>query len=241
MLKNNPDQVAASNAPDGGADFAISTPNSGSYDPTFGTRPIHSYVGLELAYAFFNRELFGGKLPPCLITFQRTRGAYGYFSGDRFVNVADPAEVTDEIALNPIHFGKQTPIKVLSTLVHEMAHLWQHHNGKSSRGRYHNMQWAKQMIDIGLVPSDTGKPGGKQTGDRVGHFIRDGGPFDRACREFLARDTTLLYQDGAYRERADDEGARRNDRGDVASAPRNGHRPQGGGAAREGRIFLQPF
>ena len=29
---------------------------------------------------------------------------YGYFSGDRFASTDTPAEVTDEIALNPAHF-----------------------------------------------------------------------------------------------------------------------------------------
>jgi hypothetical protein len=51
---------------------------------------------------------------------------------------------------------------VLSTLVHEQAHLWQHHFGKPGRGRYHNREWAAKMVEIGLIPSATGEPGGKQ-------------------------------------------------------------------------------
>jgi hypothetical protein len=223
MLTENANQVVQFDARDLArprTKLTIEAQDFPAYDPNFGSRPFHTYIGLQLAYDLFNRFLFGGKLPPCLITFQRKRGAYGYFSGDRFVNVRDAGDVTDEIALNPIYFAKQSPIDVLATLVHEQAHLWQHHFGKPSRGRYHNRQWARMMIEIGLVPSDTGKPGGKQTGERVSHFIREGGPFDRACREFLARDTTLLYQDSAYGVRADDEGAVRERERKTASKTR---------------------
>ena len=101
-----------------------------------------TYSSLTAAYDFFSRELFGGQLPPCLITVQRHKGAYGYFSGKRFVNVADPEEVTDEIALNPTRFAMRSPEEVLATLVHEMVHLWQHHFGKRPRRSYHDRQWA---------------------------------------------------------------------------------------------------
>ena len=71
-------------------------------DPTRTT-----YQGLTEAYDFFNERLFGGRLPRCLITMQRQRGAYGYFAGKRF-GTRDGQEVTDEIALNPAHFRSRT-------------------------------------------------------------------------------------------------------------------------------------
>jgi predicted SprT family Zn-dependent metalloprotease len=181
----------------------------GAYDTNTLLRPSQTYESLDSAYAFFNAELFGGMLPPCLITLQRIRKAYGYFSGARFVNVNADDEVVDEIALNPLHFAKETPNRVLATLVHEMAHLWQFHFGKSSRGRYHNREWARKMNAIGLVPSDTGKPGGKPTGERVSHYIREGGPFDSVCSAYLAANGALLYQDRAYCVREGDDAAAR--------------------------------
>ena len=96
-----------------------------------------TYKTLDDAYRFFNLRLFGGALPGCLITMQRSQQAYGYFAGGRFGSV-DGAEVTDEIALNPSHFHKRTVEQSLSTLVHEMTHLQQHHFGKPSRAGYHN-------------------------------------------------------------------------------------------------------
>src|SRR5262245_32979605 len=102
-------------------------------DPAMIANPIRTYTSLDAAYDHFNRALFGGALPPCLITMQRRRGSYGYFSGGRFARLAAAAEVTDEIALNPATFARRTPREILSTLVHEMVHLWQHHCGAPGR------------------------------------------------------------------------------------------------------------
>ena len=148
-------------------------------DPTRST-----YDGLTEAYDFFNARLFGGRLPRCLITMQRQKAAYGYFAGGRF-GAVDGTEITDEIALNPSHFRSRTTEESLSTLVHEMTHLEQHHFGKPSRNGYHNKQWAALMHAVGLVPSSTGAPGGKETGQKVSHYIAGGGPFDVACAELV--------------------------------------------------------
>src|SRR5450756_2278696 len=84
---------------------------------------------------------------------QRHKGAFGFFSGERFVNTTNPKEITDEIALNPAHFATRKPDEVLATLAHEMVHLWQHHFGKQPRKGYHDKQWAAKMFDIGLIPT----------------------------------------------------------------------------------------
>lgn len=39
---------------------------------------------LQAAFDHFNRLLFEGELPPCLITLQRKANCYGYFSHKRF-------------------------------------------------------------------------------------------------------------------------------------------------------------
>jgi predicted SprT family Zn-dependent metalloprotease len=159
-------------------------------------KPTRTYSSLDAAYDHFNRELFGGLLPPCLITMQRHKGAYGYFSRERFASL-DTQEVTDEIALNPAHFASRTPTQTLSTLVHEMVHLWQHHGHHPSRNGYHNKEWATKMREVGLIPSSTGQPGGQETGQRVSHYIEDGGRFDQACTAYLATAPAILYHDRA--------------------------------------------
>lgn len=153
-----------------------------------------AYGELSKAYDFYNRALFGGRLPQCLITLQRTKGSYGFFSGDRW---ASGRSTADEIALNPSHFSQQGTQAVLSTLVHEMTHLEQHHFGKPGRGRYHNKSWGLLMDRVGLCPSSTGKTGGKRTGDRVTHYIEEGGRFDLATRKLLATGFELSWIDRA--------------------------------------------
>jgi hypothetical protein len=154
-----------------------------------------TYTSLATAYDFFNQEFFSGELPPCLITMQRHKGAYGYFSGERFASLADPKEVTDEIALNPALFGNRKPHEVLSTLAHEMVHLWQHHYGKPPRKGYHDRQWAAKMHEIGLIPSASGEPGGKETGQKMTHLIAENGRFAQAVNKLLVEHPAILYSD----------------------------------------------
>ncbi len=150
-----------------------------------------TYNPLQEAYDTLNRALFSSALPRCLITLQRRKKSYGYFAGGRFGR-RDGA-VTDEIALNPSHFAERTVEAVLATLAHEMVHLWQHHCGAPGRGRYHNRQWAEQMKAIGLQPTDTGEEGGKETGERVSHFVIPDGPFARAAAKLAARGFALPW------------------------------------------------
>ena len=151
-----------------------------------------TYTSLDDAFAFFNRRLFGGRLPGCLITMQRSKTAYGYFAGGRF-GARDGKEVTDEIALTPSHFHERSAEQSLSTLVHEMTHLQQHHFGKPSRAGYHNKEWAGMMRAVGLIPSDTAAPGGKEVGQKVSHYIEAGGRFEKACAELVGKGFDPLY------------------------------------------------
>jgi hypothetical protein len=151
-----------------------------------------TYASLDDAFAFFNKRLFGGRLPACLITMQRSMAPYGYFAGGRFGS-KDGREITDEIALNPSHFRERSTEQSLSTLIHEMAHLEQHHFGKPSRSGYHNKEWAGMMRAVGLIPSDIAAPGGKEVGQKVSHYIELGGRFERACSELVTRRFDPLY------------------------------------------------
>jgi len=103
--------------------------------------------------------------------------------------------VTDEIALNPDTFENRSDTEILSTLVHEMTHLWQSHYGKKvSRKSYHNAEWAGKMELIGLMPSDTGKPGGKRTGQRMTHYIIEAGPFQVEVEKLIKSGFKLTWQ-----------------------------------------------
>lgn len=103
----------------------------------------------------------------------------------------------DEIALNPDVFSYQSDKDILDTLVHEMVHQWQYVYGKPSRKAYHNKQWADKMESIGLMPSDTGQPGGKRTGQRMSDYIIIGGKFDRAYNIFFKQYRGIHWQSPA--------------------------------------------
>jgi hypothetical protein len=133
------------------------------------------YKQLDRAYDELNARLFSAELPECLITLQRKRGAYGYFCGGRFGNMDETRDhEIDEIALNPQYMNLRDPLETLSTLAHEMVHLWQHHKGKPTKTNPHNREWGRKMVEIGLPPVG---PGGKTTGRKVSHRIDPEGPF----------------------------------------------------------------
>jgi SprT-like family len=154
---------------------------------------ITEYQGFQTAYDFFNRELFGGSLPQVLVTLQRHANTRGYFSPERFAGRIDKAAV-HELALNPDGFASRSDEEILSTLVHEMCHVWQQTHGKAPRRSYHDRQWAAKMREIGLQPSSTSEPGGKETGQSVSHYSISGGPYARAYVKLAAQGFQLHWQ-----------------------------------------------
>lgn len=148
-----------------------------------------TYDALQTAFDWLNGELFAGELPNCMISVRGLPRAYGHFDAGRYIRrPADldgpPSEVdaTDEIALNARLF-RRPDREILSTLAHEMAHLWQQHLGKNPpKNAYHNREWAEKMKEIGLQPISAS---GKETGRQATHSIIDGGAFDRAAQVLL--------------------------------------------------------
>ena len=171
--------------------------------PTKKDQPIDSYLTLEIAYGHFNEALFSGELPTCLITMQRHKGAYGYFHGARLAHHEAPDQLVDEIALNPAGFEGRSTAEILSTLVHEMAHLWQYHYGKPGRGAYHNREWAEKMREIGLTPKSLDQSKADGTGQKVTHTIDVRGKFLQACEDLMEEHgRTVLYRDRLTQEPA---------------------------------------
>jgi hypothetical protein len=160
-----------------------------------------AYDELQQAYQYFNRVLFDGDLPPLLLTLQRKeQRVRGYYSPNRFAKAShdqfvDVLQTTDELALNPQHFGGD-PLVVLSTLVHEMAHVWRR-RVECSPGRmgYHDLKWGTKMKTIGLHPSNTGAPGGRETGYQMNHFIVEGGPFHLAASRLIDEGFSFSWAD----------------------------------------------
>ena len=151
------------------------------------------------AYSYFNNALFGGRLPDVLISYTRQKNVLGHFYPKRFERT--DGMLCHEVALNPLFLGLRPLRDSLSTLLHEQCHVWRHdfgplnrRGGRGSNG-YHDQVWAEKMESIGLVPSDTGLPGGKKTGHRMSHVIVNSGPFDIACRALLDTGFQINWHD----------------------------------------------
>jgi len=153
------------------------------------------YTALQHAYRFFNDRLYDGALSECLITVQREKNVMGYFSFKRWASASKDKGVVHEIALNPAYFAQYPLREVLQTIVHEQCHLWQFEHGSPGRRSYHNKEWADKMESIGLMPSDTGAPGGKRTGEKMADYCIRGGRFEKACLELMKERFELPWID----------------------------------------------
>jgi len=136
------------------------------------------FAAYRAMWAYFNAALFGGALGHVILNFSRLARSLGFFSPERWRNAGD--QTTHEISLNPDYLTRRNAKDSASTLVHEMAHLWRHEQGHPPRGGYHDTEWADKMVEIGLMPSATAKPGGRRTGYKMSHYIVSGGAFERA-------------------------------------------------------------
>lgn len=153
---------------------------------------IKAYEELQNAYDFFNKRLFDGELPALMITFQRGKKTLGYFSPERFSGESK----LSELAMNPDFFAARSLADTLSTLVHEMVHVWQHYMPvKKSRGGYHCRIWGGKMESIGLMPSNTAKVGGKKTGQQMSHYIMPNGAFQEAVLELIKDGFSISWWD----------------------------------------------
>lgn len=151
------------------------------------------YSLLEKAYDVFNNRLFEGQLTNCLLTVQREKKTMGYFSRNRWVNTK--GDIKHEIALNPSYFARHKVIEIFQTLVHEQCHLWQFEFGNASRPTYHNKEWAEKMESIGLMPTNTGLPGGRKTGQKMGDYAIPGGEFLNVSKELINNGISITWFD----------------------------------------------
>lgn len=151
---------------------------------------------LHEAYDFFNEELFKGKLPKCVITLSRqSKSALGYYRHEAFEKDGDKAS---EIALNPDYMARGDRDS-FGTLVHEMVHCQQFNFGNDiPSGGYHNKEWGKLMMKVGLTPSSTGQRGGSRTGKNMSHYIEDDGKFDEAFKKWEKKKLNIKWHSGNH-------------------------------------------
>lgn len=151
------------------------------------------YFWLQDVAQHFNELLFDNELPSVVFTLNRGKSSAGYFSPSRWRHRA--GNLASEIAVNPAYFANQSLLSLLQTICHEQCHHWQHVHGKPGRVGYHNAEWAKKMMDIGLMPSSTGEPGGAKTGQTMADYPVQNGRFVDACVGYVRKGTELPWVD----------------------------------------------
>lgn len=154
---------------------------------------IIAYSEMQQAYDFFNKKVFSNKLPEILITFQRGKKHLGYFSPDRF----NGKSLVSELAMNPDLFAVRSLSDVLSTLLHEMFHVWQYYADvpKPKTPAYHDRVWGSEMEKAGLIPSHNGLPGGRKTGVNMTHYIDPEGIFPDLIYELINSGYSISWFD----------------------------------------------
>lgn len=156
--------------------------------------PITQYTYLYQIFQHYNKELFAGELPEPLFTIAKLPNvASGVFTQKKWIDKLH--REVHQITIVPIVFRQHTVMDLHQLIVHEMTHIWQHEYGKPSRNGYHNKEWANKMLEIGLIPSDTGATGGKMTGQKVGDYPQSGGKFMQAFQKVGNIEIPLVYKD----------------------------------------------
>jgi predicted SprT family Zn-dependent metalloprotease len=158
-----------------------------SYEQPAGSGPITPAVHAKMQSAvnFLNGKLFDGTLGDAFLTFARRAHSKGHFAPNRYVHRGGDGG-KHEINLNPDTFVGASDEFIVSVLAHELCHLWQQEHGTPPSRAYHDRQWSAKMKSIGLWPSSTGAPGGKETGVRMQHYIIAGGRFAQVFAELAA-------------------------------------------------------
>jgi predicted SprT family Zn-dependent metalloprotease len=95
----------------------------------------------------------------------------------------------------PTDFAVVPLMEILQTIAHEMVHLWQFHFGTPGRRGYHNKEWAAKMESIGLMPSDTGKEGGKKLGEKMADYVIEGGQFEASANKLIESNFGITWKD----------------------------------------------
>ncbi len=139
------------------------------------------YGWLEAVAQHFNAALFGGELPAVVFTLQRRNASSGHFISSRWRSKVGEDDPVSEIAINPAVIASRSLISLYQAITHELCHHWQDKKGHVTRDGYHNSEWAEKMIEIGLMPSSTGAPGGKKTGQKMADYPIVDGKFIKAC------------------------------------------------------------
>lgn len=140
--------------------------------------PSHPLQQLHHAYHAINERFFSGALPGCEIRFSTRQGSEGHYRPGALPS-GELCPALDQIAIGA-HLSSS---KMIESLAHQACHQYRQHSRQPPRRAYHDQVWAEKMVEIGLQPSSTGLPGGRVTGQKVSHYLLEGGGLSLLIRE----------------------------------------------------------
>jgi len=161
VIRASPDDAAADSAANKAIREVASTPSPEHVIPAYVVAFLYLHVDL------MRREFFAGQLPEVVLSFDVTdRRTLGHYHIGRI-----SLGVRWALNLNPVHLARPV-YQVLATLLHELAHAWQHEHGTPSKPPHHNKEFRARCEAFG-IPTDEG-------GHDLG--VRHGSPFEDYCR-----------------------------------------------------------
>lgn len=146
------------------------------------------YEAYKAMFDHMNVALFGGSLPDVLLNLSRAGSSktVAFFAPGRWHREDNHETITHEISLNPRHLKAGDARETAQSLVHEMAHLWQHVAGTPPRKGYHDRQWSAKMVEIGLQPVNAKTGQDAMSAPSMCDRVIPGGKFEAAFKALPA-------------------------------------------------------
>lgn len=141
------------------------------------------------------------KFPPVLyaVNYSCARGVVAYVRPASLYDT-EKKEVVHYLCINPSFLSRGLEY-LLSTLVHELCHVYESEYIHIARGGYHDKQWHDLMIGCGLQPR-------YQNASRtaVDETIIEGGIFTDFVKYFIGKYGEAYFNLATYTPKLDDEG-----------------------------------
>lgn len=139
--------------------------------------------GFDDLYDYYNECLFKSQLPYTIVQILPNQKVLNKVIPGKCTNVANDRNADYKIQFS-LSALKMKDVSLHALLVHNMTHIYQSSFGNVPvASGYHNIEWSKKMQEIGLMPTTTGKIGGKNIGPYVTQYAIKNGPFDKAFHQ----------------------------------------------------------
>lgn len=143
-------------------------------------------------FELMNKYFFDNKLDFPILNIEEKKGANGYISPFLFSSKDNSLH---KIAINPDSF-KRSEKEIISTLLHEMCHLWQLMYGKPSNNNYHNKEFHLKMLELGLETYDLDT--GSSTGRKVTHRIIQNAKYETFFDNELSKKEWIIIKKNEF-------------------------------------------